>query len=65
MFFFLFMAGLNEAMIRMFSFDTWLTLKVWGVTALSFLFAIANVPMMLKHGLKIVDTDEEVPPPVS
>lgn len=63
--FFVFMAGLNEVLVRTFSFDTWLTLKVWGVTALSFIFALANVPMMLKHGLKVLDTDEETPPPVS
>jgi intracellular septation protein len=33
------------------SFDTWLTVKVWGMTILSFLFAAANIPMLLKHGL--------------
>jgi intracellular septation protein len=33
------------------SFDTWLTLKVWGVTAVSLVFAIANMPMLLRHGL--------------
>ena len=32
-------------------FDTWLTLKVWGVTLVSFLFAMANMPMLLRHGL--------------
>ena len=33
------------------SFDTWLTVKVWGMSVVSFLFAIANMPMLLKHGL--------------
>jgi len=35
------------------SFDLWLTIKVWGVTALSFLFTLSQVPVMLKNGLAI------------
>ena len=49
--FFLALAAANEIMRQALTFDTWLTLKVWGVTAVSFLFAIANVPMLLRHGL--------------
>ena len=30
----------------------WLTLKVWGVSIVSFVFAIANMPMLLRHGLE-------------
>jgi len=37
------------------SFDTWLTIKVWGVTALSFLFTLTQVPVMLKNGLAVPD----------
>ena len=44
--------------------EMWLTLKVWGVTALTFLFGMANIPMLLKHGLKVEDKEDaiEVPP---
>lgn len=35
------------------SFDTWLTIKVWGMTALSFLFTLTQVPVMLKNGLAV------------
>ena len=35
------------------SFDLWLTIKVWGVTALSFLFTLSQLPVMLKNGLAI------------
>jgi intracellular septation protein len=59
--FFLFLAGANEAMRAMLDFDLWLTLKVWGVTALTFLFSMANIPMLLKHGLKL--GDEPAAPP--
>ena len=35
------------------SFDLWLTIKVWGVTALSFLFTLSQLPVMLKNGLAV------------
>ncbi|MDZ3830637.1 MAG: inner membrane-spanning protein YciB [Sphingopyxis sp.] len=38
-----------------FSFDTWLTVKVWGITALSFLFTLTQLPVMLKNGLSLSD----------
>ncbi len=59
--FFTALAVANEAMRAFVSFDTWLSLKVWGVTALTFLFAMANIPMLMRHGLKLGD-DTEVPP---
>lgn len=59
--FFTALAVANEAMRAFVSFDTWLSLKVWGVTALTFLFAMANIPMLMRHGLKL-GGDTEVPP---
>lgn len=55
--FFVAMAGLNEILRRdeWFSFDTWLMLKVWGVTALFFVFNMTQIPMLLRHGLKLDD----------
>lgn len=49
--FFLFLAGANEIMRATLSFDTWLTTKVWGVTIVCMVFAIANMPMLLRNGL--------------
>ena len=63
-FFFLALAIANEIMRQMLTFDTWLTVKVWGVTVVSILFAIANMPMLLKHGLdpdKKADAIAETP----
>lgn len=51
--FFAAMAIANETMRLMLSFDTWLAIKVWGVTLVSLLFAMANVPMLMKHGLDL------------
>lgn len=49
--FFAAMAIGNEMLRRSLAFDAWLTIKVWGVMILTILFAAANVPMLLKHGL--------------
>ena len=51
--FFLAMALLNEALRAWLSFDSWLTVKVWGVSVLSFVFALSQLPLMMKHGLSI------------
>ena len=45
------LAGMNEILRAVTSFDTWLTVKVWGVPILSMVFVAANMPMLLKHGL--------------
>ena len=51
-FFFIALAIANEILRAAVDFDTWLTLKVWGVTIVSFIFAMANMPMLLRHGLE-------------
>lgn len=61
--YFLALALANEVMRRTLTFDSWLTAKVWGVTIASMLFGIANMPMLLKHGLE-VDSGQPAPPPV-
>lgn len=45
------------------SFDLWLTIKVWGVTALSLIFAFANIPMLMRHGFSVAEAAEEPPVP--
>lgn len=66
--FFVAMAIANEVMRRSMSFDTWLAVKVWGVTIVSIVFAAANIPMLMRHGLTLgdgPDSDEvgETTPP--
>lgn len=62
--FFFAMALVNEAMRATLPFSTWLTLKVWGVTTLSLIFGAANIPMMIRHGLKLGDDEAaEAKPP--
>lgn len=45
------MAVTNEILRASVEFDAWLTIKVWGVTILTIIFAAANVPMLVRHGL--------------
>lgn len=53
--FFAVMAILNEILRMSVSFDLWLTIKVWGVTALSILFTMSQIPVMMRHGLSLGD----------
>ena len=45
-------------------FETWLWIKVWGVTSLSFLFTFTQLPMLLRHGLtQEAKSEAEANPP--
>ena len=59
--FFLALAALNEAMIPLLSADQYITVKTFGLPALTFVFAMANIPMLLKNGLNLGD-GPDVPP---
>ena len=62
--FFVCMALLNEAVWRNTSTDFWVGFKLWGAIPLTFLFAAANIPMLLKHGLMREDAKPAEPGPV-
>ncbi|MBV7259684.1 septation protein IspZ [Erythrobacter sp. WH158] len=56
--FFLALAGLNEGLVAYMSFEGWLWAKFWVFMPLSLIFTMANLPMLLKHGLDIGQEDE-------
>ncbi|WP_326524205.1 inner membrane-spanning protein YciB [Sphingomonas sp.] len=62
--FFVVMAVANEVAWRMMSPDDdltrWAAFKLWAVLPATFIFALANIPMLLKHGLLL--EDRETPP---
>ena len=67
-FFFVAMALANEVMRRTMSFESWLAVKSLGVTIVSIVFAAANIPMLMRHGLTLdnnLDSEEigETTPP--
>ena len=62
--FFAFMAVLNEAVWRSTSWDFWIGFKLWGALPLTFLFAAANIPMLLRHGLMKEDAAAVEPGPI-
>ena len=62
--FFAFMAALNELVWRNSTTDFWVGFKLWGAIPLTFLFAAANVPMLLRHGLMKEDPAPVEPGPI-
>jgi len=52
----LLLAGFNEFIWRTVSTDTWVTIKVFGFTTLTFLFFLSQIPVIKKYGnLKLQD----------
>lgn len=49
--FFVLLAVLNEVLRHTLSFGTWLDVKVWGFTILSFLFTFSQIPMIMRNGM--------------
>ena len=68
--FFAGMAVLNEAVWRSTAphpnsdLTFWAGFKLWGAIPLTLVFALANVPMLLRHGLRTEDEEvvEDMPP---
>ena len=60
--FFIAMAVLNEIVWRTTSTTFWASYKLWGAIPITMVFAIANIPMLMRHGLQI-DGDTKTPPP--
>lgn len=60
--FFAIMAVVNETVWRNSSTDFWIGFKLWGAVPATLLFALANVPMLLRHGLATEDAAKPVEP---
>lgn len=45
----LFLAGLNEVVRRAVDTDLWVNFKVFGILPLTLLFALAQIPLMMRH----------------
>lgn len=61
--YFVVMAVINEVVWRTQSTDFWVGFKLWFFLPATFIFAIANVPMLMKHGLQMDDAAEDPPAP--
>jgi intracellular septation protein len=57
--FFLALAVANEVVRTNFSNDVWAAFKFPGVLILTFVFAGANIPMLMKHGLQLEKPKDE------
>jgi intracellular septation protein len=56
------MAVINEAVWRNSTTDFWIAFKLWGAVPATLLFAVANVPMLMRHGLSMEDETKPVEP---
>ena len=57
--FFVAMAVLNELIWRNVSTDAWVSFKAFGFLPLTFLFALAQVPLMQRHGEPIAEPNSK------
>ena len=55
--FFYLLAGLNEVVWRTQTTDFWITFKVFGTMPITIVFALAQIPLILKYEIK--DTDSQ------
>jgi intracellular septation protein len=62
--FFLLLAVANELVWRNSSTDFWLGYKLWGAMPATLIFALANIPLLMKHGLdmKTAEANPPIPP---
>ena len=56
--FFFLLAGVNELVWRTQTTDFWVSFKVFGTMPLTVVFALAQLPLMMKHELKDEDEPE-------
>jgi intracellular septation protein len=61
--FFAVMALINETVWRTTNWDFWVGFKLWGAIPLTLLFAFANIPMLLRHGLSTGENPAADMPP--
>lgn len=60
--FFLILAATNELVWRTMSTEFWLGYKLWGALPATIIFAIANLPMLNRHGLSLDTAEVDIPP---
>jgi len=60
--FFVVMAILNEIVWRNVSTSLWISFKLWGVIPLSLIFAMAQTPLLMRHGMGEKAKEPTLPP---
>jgi intracellular septation protein len=59
-FFFLALAALNELIRQYYSFDAWVKFKTFGFLPLTFVFALAQAPLIMKYDAGRTDDEQEL-----
>jgi len=53
----------NEAVRHFVTWDQWVVFKTWVMIPVTLVFAMLNIPMLLKHGLQLEGPQEAPIPP--
>jgi intracellular septation protein len=61
--FFIVAAVANEVLRHMLSWDQWVSFKTWVMIPVTLVFAMLNIPMLLKHGLQLEKPQDAPLPP--
>ena len=56
--FFFLLAGINELVWRTQTTDFWVSFKVFGTMPITIIFALAQIPLIMKHEIKDEDEPE-------
>jgi intracellular septation protein len=59
-FFFIALAALNELIRQYYSFDAWVKFKTFGFLPLTFVFALAQAPLIIKYDAGGTDDEQEL-----
>jgi intracellular septation protein len=51
--FFIALMAANEVARQLLTTDQWISFKVWGVTIATMVFALAQAPLLARHGVKL------------
>ncbi|MCB1508551.1 MAG: septation protein A [Hyphomicrobiaceae bacterium] len=57
--FFVFLAALNEAVWRTQTTDFWVAFKVWGMMPITLVFAMSQMPLLLRHAVEDDEAGDE------
>ena len=61
--FFAGMAVLNEVMRHTLDWDAWVSFKTWAVIPMTLVFALLNIPMLMRNGLQLEKPQDAPIPP--
>lgn len=57
--FFIFLAIVNETVWRNFSTETWMTFRFIGISGITFLFLLTQMPLIMRHSVEVPEKQKD------